>query len=127
MGFHHFEDIVAWQSARRLVSAIYTVSGKHPFARDAYLRNQIRSAAISIMSNIAEGSTHRSDKEFARFLFMAKASISEVQSHLYIASDVGYLDESSVTRLSPMIQTCAKQVGKLVSYLMSRKPVRNEG
>src|SRR5206468_174602 len=81
------------QSARKLVAAIYRVSKEGEFARDFGLRNQIRRAALSVMANIAEGFSYRSDKEFAKFLLIAKASALEVQSHLYAALDQGYLTE----------------------------------
>jgi four helix bundle protein len=83
-----FEDIKAWQAARELVSAVYRVSGKGKFEKDFGLRDQIRRAAVSVMSNIAEGFERCSDKEFNRFLYIAKGSAGEVRSHLFVALDL---------------------------------------
>lgn len=90
-----FEDIRAWQEARTLTRQIYKLSNTGPFAKDFGLRNQIREAAVSSMSNIAEGFDCDSNKEFARFLGIARRSAVEVQSLLYTALDVGYIDENT--------------------------------
>ena len=83
--FHRFEDIESWQKARRLARRIYELTGNGDFARDFGLRDQIRRAAVSIMSNIAEGFERDSRREFARFLDIARASTGEVRSQLYVA------------------------------------------
>jgi four helix bundle protein len=88
-----FEDIVAWQEARKLTQQIYTLSSKGLFARDFGLKDQIRRASVSVMANIAEGFDCESKAEFARFLGFARRSAVEVQSLLYIAHDVGYITE----------------------------------
>jgi four helix bundle protein len=85
--FKKFEDIKAWQKAREVTRLVYTISRDKEFARDFGLRDQIRRASVSIMANIAEGHGRRSDKEFANFLNMARGSVEEVQSHLYVALD----------------------------------------
>jgi four helix bundle protein len=82
-----FEDIEGWKEARELVSAIYAVSSKGSFAKDSELRDQIRRAAVSVMSSIAEGFERGGDKEFSQFLSLAKASCGEVRSQLYVALD----------------------------------------
>ena len=86
-----FEDIEAWQNAQILVDKIYEMSGKGKFSKDYALRDQIRRAAISIPSNIAEGFSRESNQEFVRFLFIAKGSTSEVQSQLYTAKNQNYI------------------------------------
>ena len=88
-----FENVEAWRKARELVSAIYAVSSKSAFAKDFGLRDQIRRAAVSILSNIAEGFERGGDKEFSQFLSLAKASCGEVRSQLYVALDQKYLTE----------------------------------
>ena len=85
-----FEDILAWQEARKLVQEVYRVTREGAFARDFGLRDQIQRAAVSVMANIAEGFDCESHVEFARFLGIARRSAVEVQSLLYIAQDVGY-------------------------------------
>ncbi len=89
-----FEDIFAWQEARKLVQDVYRITCKGAFARDFGLRDQIQRAAVSVMANIAEGFDCESHVEFARFLGFARRSAVEVQSLLYIANDIGYIDES---------------------------------
>lgn len=93
-----FEDIKAWQKARILVREVYKMSGTGAFGHDFALRDQIRSAAVSSMSNIAEGFDCDSQKEFARFLEIARRSTVEVQSLLYVAVDVGYISRDEFTK-----------------------------
>ncbi len=88
-GIHRFEDLIAWQKARVLTKAIYDVTSDGVFAKDFGLRDQIRRASVSIMSNIAEGFERRRTPEFKHFLNIAKASSAEVRSQLYVALDVG--------------------------------------
>ena len=93
-----FEDIVASQEARQLTKDIYRVASNGLFARDFGLRDQIQRAAVSTMSNIAEGFDCESKVEFARFLGIARRSAVEVQSLLYVAQDVRYIDEATFGR-----------------------------
>ncbi|MBK8420425.1 four helix bundle protein [Candidatus Villigracilis saccharophilus] len=88
-----FEDIIAWQEARKLVASIYKLTSTGALAKDFGLRDQIQRAAVSAMTNIAEGFDCESKKEFARFLGIARRSAVEVQSLLYAALDIGYIDE----------------------------------
>lgn len=87
-----FEDIVAWQAARALTTQVYDLKRRGPFARDFGLRDQIQRAAVSAMSNIAEGFDCESKVEFGRFLSIARRSAVEVQSLLHVALDVGYIN-----------------------------------
>jgi four helix bundle protein len=88
-----FEDIQGWQEARRLVKMIYELTRSGDFARDFGLRDQIQRAAVSSMANIAEGFDCESKAEFARFLGISRRSVVEVQSLLYTAFDIGYINE----------------------------------
>ena len=92
--FSRLEDIQVWQKARQLTKQIYKATENGRFSQDYGLRTQIQRASISIMANIAEGFGRRSDKEFANFLNMAHGSATEVQSHLYVALDLIYIDET---------------------------------
>jgi four helix bundle protein len=94
-----FEDLRAWQRARELTNLVYVASAEHPFERDFPMRNQIRRAALSIMSNIAEGFDRHRDPEFLYFLRVAKASCGEVRSQLYAAFDQAYLDAERLQSL----------------------------
>lgn len=113
MKIEKFEDIIAWQKARVLTKMVYDVTSDGPFARDFGLRDQIRRAAVSIMSNIAEGYERISPAEFHRFLLISRASCAEVRSQLYIAFDVGYLKRTTFDEL----QTAALEVARLISAL----------
>lgn len=112
-----FEDLHAWQGAREIVSIIYGMTSRSSFSRDFALRDQIRRAAISISSNIAEGFSRRSNKEFIQFLFIAKGSISEVQSQLYLALDQGYISQEPFLETYDKLETVAKQLSRLATYL----------
>ena len=117
--FRQFEDIESWQKARLLVRRTYEVTGDGDFARDFGLRDQIRRASVSIMSNIAEGFERDSCREFTRFLFIAKASAGEVRSQLYVALDVGYLDKATFERLKTICEEVARLISGLIRYLRS--------
>jgi four helix bundle protein len=105
-----FEDLRAWQRARELTNLIYRASSIPPFASDFAMRNQIRSAALSVMSNIAEGFDRNRNSEFLYFLRVAKASCGEVRSQLYSAFDQGYLDDAT---LQSLLAVAAKAGGAI--------------
>ncbi len=111
------EDIQAWQKARELVREIYKIAAEGSLARDFGFRDQIRRAAVSSMSNVAEGFARKSDKEFARFLDIARGSAIEVQSLLYVALDVHYIDGDEFEKLSRLADEAASLIGGLTSYL----------
>ena len=115
-----FEDLVAWQKARQLTMAIYGATREGLFSKDFSLRDQIRGASSSIMSNIAEGFERGGRPEFHQFLVIAKGSCAEVRSQLYVALDAGYLKETEFLRL----QSLAVEVAKIVSAL--RKAVQRQ-
>jgi len=94
-----FEDIEAWKAARALTQGIYRTTGGASFSKDFGLRDQVQRAAVSIMANIAEGFDANSDDEFVRFLRYALRSATEVQSHLYVAADQGYISGEDFTQL----------------------------
>lgn len=110
-----FEDLIAWQKARKLTSEIYRATGRGKFASDFGLKDQIRRAAVSSMSNLAEGFERGSLAEFHRFLTIAKGSRAELRTHLYVALDVGYLDERSFSSLMEQ----ASEVGRIIGGLRS--------
>ena len=106
--FKRFEEIKAWQKAREVTRLIYHATADARFARDYGLRDQIQRASVSIMANIAEGCGRRSDKEFANFLNIARGSASEVQSHLYIALDLGYIEDGSFRKLYSLLEEISR-------------------
>ena len=86
-----YEDFIAWQKARKLTASIYRVTSEGSFARDFGLKDQIRRAAVSSMSNLAEGFERGRPAEFHQFLSVAKGSCAELRTQLYVALDVGYI------------------------------------
>src|SRR5712691_5665190 len=104
-----FEDLEAWKEARALVSQVYKmVRATKDLKRDYRFCDQITAAAVSVMSNIAEGFSRRSGREFTQFLFIAKGSCGEVQSLLYVALDQQYLTVPEFQRLYAQSETVAK-------------------
>ena len=114
-----FEDIDAWQLAREMTKMIYAISNDGAFARDFGLRDQIRRASVSIMSNIAEGFERGGDKEFFQFVSLAKGSSGEVRAQLYVALDAGYIDQQTFSRLSDMATQINRMLAGLMKYLRS--------
>jgi len=117
--FKSFQEIEAWQKARVLVREIYIVSSQGRFAKDFALRDQIRRAAVSVMSNIAEGYGRGGTKEFTQFLSVAKASAVEVVSHLYVALDQRYIDQETFDRLAGSADEVSRMIAGLMKYLRS--------
>jgi four helix bundle protein len=116
-----FEDIKAWQEARVLTTMIYAAVGSdRDFASDHGLREQIRRAAVSIMSNIAEGFSRRTTKEFVQFLFIAKGSVAEVQSQLYVALDQGYTNQERFKELYSKSDEVARLISGFITYLLNK-------
>ncbi|MEN6357164.1 MAG: four helix bundle protein [Armatimonadota bacterium] len=112
-----FEDIQSWQEARALTKQIYTLTSQGDWARDFGLRDQIRRASVSIMSNIAEGFDRRNNGDFHRFLAIAKGSAAEVKAQLYVALDMGYIDEDVFMKVYGSADKTARQIGALMNYL----------
>jgi four helix bundle protein len=108
-----FEDLVAWQKARALTRDIYQTTRQGAFAKDFGLSSQIQRAAVSVMSNIAEGFERGSRGEFHQFLSVAKASCGELRSQLYVAFDIGHLDQTRFDTLLADAQEVARIVGGL--------------
>lgn len=115
--FRTFEEIEAWKKSRELVRAIYQATSLGAFSKDYGLRDQIRRASVSIMSNIAEGFEREGTKEFVQFLSMAKASAGEVRSQLYVALDQGYIGQMQFEELSSKASEVSKMISGLITYL----------
>ena len=121
-----FEDLMRWQKARQLANAVYDLTDHSAFARDFQLRDQIRSAAASVMHNIAEGFDSGTDPEFMRFLKMARRSASETQSELYLACDRKYItcEEQQAVALATESK---KLINGLIAYMRRSKGKHDEG
>ena len=119
--FKTFEEIIAWQKARLLCSLIYKTTYKENFRKDYGLSDQIRRSSVSVMANIAEGYERRGDKELIRFLNIARGSLSEVKSHLYVALDLNYITENEISELFLLIDETGKLINGLSNYLTKSK------
>lgn len=115
--FDSFEEMEVWQKARKLTRDLYAISNQGSFSRDFGLREQIRRAAVSTVSNIAEGFERRGDREFARFLSVAKGSAGEVRAQLYVALDLEYLSRTEFDRLSAASVEISRMISSLITYL----------
>jgi len=113
MPISRFEDLIAWQKARALTKNIYLLTATERFSRDFGLRDQIQRAAVSIMSNIAEGFERASKAEFHQFLVIAKGSCAEVRSQLYVALDTGYITSDQFEKARAQ----AEEVGRIIGGL----------
>jgi four helix bundle protein len=110
-----FEELIAWQKARELTKAVYKLTNGKEFRRDFGLKDQIQRAAVSIMSNIAEGFERAGRAEFHQFLVIAKGSCAEVRSQLYVALDVGYISKAEFDH----VQELAIETGRIIGGLRS--------
>ena len=107
------EGLIAWQKARELTRAIYEVTRQGAFAKDFGLSSQIQRAAVSIMSNIAEGFERGGRGDLHYFLSTVKASCAEVRPQLYVALDISYLDQTAFDRLMEQAEEVARILGGL--------------
>jgi len=121
MKIERFEDIQAWEVARRLTGGIYRSAKRKGFEKDFGLRDQIQRAAVSIMANIAEGFDGRSTQEFIRFLGYAFRSATEVQSHLYVALDQDYLVKDEFADLYQQAVETKKLINGFIRCLKEAK------
>lgn len=110
----YFEDLEVWKSARALTNKIYGITRDNVFSKDYGLRDQIRRASVSIMSNIAEGYERGGNQELIQFLSIAKGSCGEVRCQLYIAGDQNYIDQNE---LKPLIEQC-KRISIMINNFM---------
>lgn len=125
MTIDKFEDLECWKKARELVKRIYSETSKGEFKMDFGLRDQIRKAAVSILSNIAEGFEASSSSEFIRFLGFATRSASEVQAQLYVSLDVGYLSQQVFNELYSLAEECRRLCKGMIRYLREIREVSN--
>ncbi len=121
MKIESFEDLKAWKGSRELVNKVYALTKGKDFAKDFVLVNQVRKAAISVMSNISEGFERGSNQEFIQFLYVAKASCGEVRSQLIIAYDQGYIDQKDLTEVENLTRCVSGMIGSFINCLGKSK------
>jgi four helix bundle protein len=116
--FNSFEEIISWQKARELNKEIYYLTNNNnSFSKNFGLRDEIRKSSISISSNIAEGFERATTKEFIRFLYIAKASVGEFRSQLYLAFDLKYIINEEFEKLKLKVNKVSKLISGLIKYL----------
>jgi four helix bundle protein len=120
--FERFEDIEAWKKARSLVNMVYELTGASEFGRDYGLKDQIRRAAVSVLSNIAEGFEREGNAEFCRFLGIAKGSCGEVRAQLYVAVDQRYITAEQFDVALHGAVEVSRMISGLIKYLRQAEP-----
>lgn len=121
MSVESFEDLNVWKRARELTNLIYKITKRKEFTQDKGLLDQIRRAAVSILSNISEGFERGSNTEFIQFLYIAKASCGEVRCQLLIASDQGYVNQKELNETRELAMKVSGMIGNLIGYLRKSK------
>src|SRR5574341_596526 len=116
-GITRFEEIEAWKMSRQLTTLIYKLSEQGVFVKDFGLKDQIRRASVSIMSNIAEGFESRTDTQFINFLGHAKGSSGEVRSQLYVALDLKYITQEQFAEAYEFADNSSRQISRFIGYL----------
>jgi four helix bundle protein len=116
-GITRFEEIEGWKTARQLTNIIYRLTEQGAFIKDYGLKDQIRRAGVSIMSNIAEGFESRTDTQFVNFLGHAKGSAGEVRSQLSIALDLKYISHEQFAEACELADKSSRQITCFMNYL----------
>ncbi len=114
---HRFRDLEIWKKSRRFCSKIYTTTSRSPESEKFGITNQLRRAAVSIPSNIAEGSSRKSNKDFSRFLQITLGSTYEIETQLLISYDLNFIDKEELDSLSKDLESIIKMTSKFNSTL----------
>lgn len=117
MTVKYFEDLEVWKEARHLSRQVYQITQEAEFSRDFGLKDQIRRAAVSVMSNIAEGFERGGNREFIQFLYIARGSCGEVRSQLYVAIDQGYIGQGAFDGIMKSSRRLSVMMSNFVDYL----------
>ncbi len=114
---HRFKDLEIWKKSRKFCSKIYAITSKFPETENFGLTNQLRRAAVSIPSNIAEGSSRKSNKDFSRFLPITLGSAYEIETQLLISFDLKFIDKKKLDSLLNELNAIVKMTSKFKSTL----------
>ena len=114
---HRFKDLEIWKKGRIFCSEIYSITSKFPESEKFGLTNQLRRASVSIHSNIAEGSSRKSNKDFAPFLQITLGSAYEIETQLLIAFDLGFINKEELNKLLKNLDSIIKMTFKFNSTL----------
>ncbi len=115
-----FEDVESWKKGRELCKMVYRMTNAEGFKRDYGLRDQIRRASVSVISNIAEGFESQNDRTFIRYLYIAKGSSGEVRAQAYVALDQGYISEEEFKLLYTLATQISRLISGFIKYLEKR-------
>lgn len=114
MGYQNFKELRVWQEAKSLSITVYKLTENGRFSKDYSLKEQVRKSAVSIASNIAEGYERNSDKDFIRFLLIAKGSLSELRTQLEIAKEITYMNDETFEKLEEHCNKIGAMLSKLI-------------
>jgi four helix bundle protein len=120
-----FEDLEVWKSSRQLTTQVYELCRQAPFSKDNGLKDQICRAALSVMSNIAEGFESQTQSQFIRYLGIAKASAGETRSQLYIALDLRYISKEQFDQAYELADKTIRQLYRFMDYLKNHPGSRH--
>jgi four helix bundle protein len=115
--FKRFEEIEAWKISKDLAIQIYQITGRNEFAKNWPLRAQMQRSAVSISSNISEGFERGTNKEFIRFLYIAKGSSGELRNQLYIARELRHIQQEDFESLMNKVLHVSSLIANLIKYL----------
>ena len=116
----HHEDLLIWNRSRELVMEVYKLTNQYPKSELFVLTSQLRRAAISVPSNIAEGAARNSTKEYIRFLLIASGSLSELDTQMLLSMDLGYIKEEVIVDLRKNILILRKQIFATIRSLREK-------
>lgn len=119
--YKSFEDLPVWQSARELAVMVYRATAKGKLKEDYGLKSQMQRAAVSVSSNIVEGFERGSKQESIQFLYIAKGSCGELRSQLFIANDIGFVENATFKNLLKSATDVSKQISGFIEYLKTSK------
>lgn len=122
MHVYSFEKLQVWQETRRLTKSVYIITLKYPEAERFGLISQMRRAAISVGSNIAEGSSRKTSKDQSHFYTIAFSSLLELLSQLIVSYDLGYVDDTHYSELRVSIEQISKQISALSKSILTPNP-----
>jgi four helix bundle protein len=122
MKINRFEELDCWQEARILVNMVYAaIRDSKAFQNDYRLKDQSIGAVVSTMGNITEGFVRRSNKEFIQFLFISVSSAAELQSHIYVALDQGYISKELFDKIYGQADKTSRLISGLITYLRNNE------
>ena len=122
-----YKDLIAWQKGMELVTMVYDATERFPSLEQFGLVSQLRRAAVSVPSNIAEGKAHYSNRDFVRFLRYARGSLAEIETQVLIAQQRKYLPASTVAKLTQHLDELGRILSGLINSLRERDPAQDSG